>query len=240
MEGKAREEAIRAYKLGWSLIPLKEDSKLPNLPKGHEFLHRKPTPAEYRAFKFQNYGIVTGPVSGICVLDIDSPDGLATLAQNDWFVVFDIETPRVKTPRGTHIYFKYDERIGTSASKLGPGLDVRSKGGYVVGPGCSVSGIQYVWDDVFDGDTELADPPSWMWQSEARAELNGDYWKMPEKVREGGRNNKLTSLAGALVLRDIPFPVMAETMKHINQIWFEPPLSDEEVYTIAASIERKR
>jgi hypothetical protein len=134
-----RDEMVKAFKLGWSLIPLKENSKLPNLPKGHEFLTRKPTVEEYKKFKWGNYGIVTGPVSDICVLDIDGDKGHKTLAELEIKPNM-IETPQVLTPKGRHIYFRFNPAVMTGVGVLGKGIDIRSTGGYVVGPGSVVEG----------------------------------------------------------------------------------------------------
>jgi hypothetical protein len=80
-------------------------------------------------------GIPTGSVSGLTVLDVDrkgSVDGFATLQEHGWTIPED--AIEVQTPSGgSHFYFRYtDER--NSASALGPGLDIRGEGGYVIAP----------------------------------------------------------------------------------------------------------
>ena len=86
-----------------------------------------------------NVAIVTGAGSGIVVLDIDPPHGgdesLAAL-EAEWGRL--PETVEVVTGSGgRHIYFKHPGvgiAVPNSAGKLGPGLDVRGDGGYVLIP----------------------------------------------------------------------------------------------------------
>lgn len=243
MDEYMRNEMIAAYKRNWSLIPLHKNDKKAKLPKGNDFLHRKATKEEYKSFKFGNYGVVCGKISGITVLDVDvDKGGYETLERNDVSFTVNIETPHVHTPGGMHIYFAYDPNIRTGANVIGPGVDVRNDGSYVVGAGSVINDKHYVWDDVYHREIPLSIAPDWMRMPTTAGETYKDdrAWKMPEKVSEGGRNNKLTSLAGALVLREIPYPVMVQTMLHINKIWFEPPLPQSEVLSIAESIERRR
>lgn len=71
------------------------------------------------------WGIVTGQMSAIVVVDIDRPE-LKT--------IFDTEglSPHIKTPRGGfHYWFRYpDTPIKTMAGIL-PGIDIRADGGFV-------------------------------------------------------------------------------------------------------------
>ncbi len=44
-------------------------------------------------------------------------------------------TPRCETGSGMHYYFKHPGgEVRNSAGRLGPGLDIRADGGYVVAP----------------------------------------------------------------------------------------------------------
>ena len=80
-------------------------------------------------------GLPTGEANGITVLDIDKKngvDGFASLA----VLGIDLDVlacPKVRTPSGgLHAYFRYTPDLRNSAGKLGPGLDVRNDGGYVI------------------------------------------------------------------------------------------------------------
>jgi hypothetical protein len=57
-----------------------------------------------------------------------------------------LETFMVQTPSGgMHLYYRppEDKPLGNTAGKLAPGIDTRSSGGYVVGPGSATSAGLY-------------------------------------------------------------------------------------------------
>jgi putative DNA primase/helicase len=98
-----------------------------------------------------NIGIATGREAGIFVLDVDEKSGgPASLAELEAR-----HGPLPATLRSTtggggfHLYFRYpaDGRIPNSTSRVGPGLDVRGDGGYVVAPpSLHKSGRRYQWE----------------------------------------------------------------------------------------------
>jgi len=73
-------------------------------------------------------------------------------------------TVRTVTGKGRHIYFKAVDGLRNSASRLGPGLDTRGDGGYVLlPPSGHVSGRAYRWDPAGDPDEHaVADAPAWL------------------------------------------------------------------------------
>jgi hypothetical protein len=91
-----------------------------------------------------NIGIRTGRVSDLAVLDVDGMEGERSLIElehelpDTWVVI---------TGRGAHFWFRMPEwELRNSASKLGPGLDVRAEGGYVIGPpSVHSSGAEYAF-----------------------------------------------------------------------------------------------
>jgi hypothetical protein len=99
----------------------------------------------WRKWPDANIGIATGSVSGIIVLDIDGPEGHASLAKLIARCGLLDRTPIVKTARGWHLYFKAPADVAIPCS-TGNGLDVRGDGGYVVAPpSVHVSGHVYEW-----------------------------------------------------------------------------------------------
>lgn len=70
-------------------------------------------------------------------------------------------TLTVRTPSGGHhLYYVLPndaEDVPSSAGRLGPGVDVRSSGGYVVGPGSTIDGASY---RVVDRRAEERAPPA--------------------------------------------------------------------------------
>ncbi len=113
--------------------------------------------AWWAAHPFANIGLPAG--RGLDVLDPDGPIGEATLAAlvaKRWPLP---ETCTVETSPGhRHIYF-LSAGWPNTASKLGPKLDTRGLGGYVVlPPSVHPSGSIYRWTNV----SEPAAAPAWL------------------------------------------------------------------------------
>ncbi|MFJ8211860.1 bifunctional DNA primase/polymerase [Streptomyces sp. NPDC096033] len=94
-----------------------------------------------------NVGIATGP-AGLVVVDLDRPKPNSRADAPDGAANFEAlceragqavpTTYRVRTPScGQHLYFTAPPglRLGNTAGKLGPLIDTRAHGGYVVAPG---------------------------------------------------------------------------------------------------------
>lgn len=79
-----------------------------------------------------NVGIATG-LGGLYVIDLDGDDGARSWQQLE-AEHGDTPTRAVTTGRGRHLWYLTDEELPNSASKLGPGIDTRGTGGYVVAP----------------------------------------------------------------------------------------------------------
>jgi hypothetical protein len=110
-------------------------------------------------------GLPTGRVSGLWVLDVDvkrpEANGFDTLDDLGHSIL--PESPMVHTQSdGLHVYFDAGEReLKCSAGLLGPGLDVRGDGGYVILPS---PGSGYRWDPQWNfGTVPLAPAPDWLW-----------------------------------------------------------------------------
>lgn len=114
-------------------------------------------------------GMPTGPLSECIVLDSDvnkekGLDGEASLRALEAANGPLPRTYESRTPRGgRHRFFAYPgERVPSTASKLGPALDVRGDGGYVIlPPSRRPDGTSYEWVD--DGqERTLAEAPAWL------------------------------------------------------------------------------
>ncbi|MGI6137663.1 MAG: bifunctional DNA primase/polymerase [Candidatus Hydrogenedentales bacterium] len=77
-----------------------------------------------------NYGIQTGRMSGLDVLDIDAPENFSALVKG-----LKAYTPYTKTGRGYHFWFNHHPRVNKNKAAVVPGIDIRTTGGYVVAPG---------------------------------------------------------------------------------------------------------
>lgn len=113
-----------------------------------------------------NIGISTGP-AGLLVVDLDLKGDVNGFVS--WCDLLDardaapVFTYTVTTPSGgLHFYYSLEPgwMIGNSASKLGPGIDVRAQGGYVVAPPSETAAGLYEVDDGFA--SEVAPAPLWL------------------------------------------------------------------------------
>lgn len=241
MSEEILQEARNAYARGWAPIPLKRGEKAPDLPTGHGLLNRKATPEELRSFSWEGLGIVTGELSGIVVLDVDDDaGGTDTLVERGWdkFVA-----PYVMTPGGYHFYFQYNERLDkTLIGTVGPGLDLKSNGGYVVAPPSThPSGRKYEWV-ITPEELPLPEAPYWMFEDgQDSRNLTRDAGPENERIfddliSEGNRNDTMARLAGILHWDRLPVSWCATALLAINDEHFDPPLPEEEVLRVAQNI----
>jgi hypothetical protein len=159
--GPALELAAR----GFAVFPLAPRSKVP-LAGTRGSLDATRDPARivrmWQREPSGNIGLATGAASGIWVLDVDDRhDGAATMRG----LVAELgplpPTLRVRTGSGWHLYFRLDGAlVPQGANVLGPGVDTRSTGGYVVAPpSLHPSGATYRWLTEIE---PAACPPPWL------------------------------------------------------------------------------
>jgi Bifunctional DNA primase/polymerase, N-terminal/AAA domain len=140
--------ALRYIDSGWRVFPVVANTKLPATP--HGCLDASTDPAQIREWfgngRRYNLAIATG--NGLTVADVDvkrGVDGFATLAT--------LNLPDTRTARtpsgGQHRYYTVSEAVPNSAGALGPGIDIRGDGGYVVAPPSVIDGTAYIWEDDF-------------------------------------------------------------------------------------------
>ncbi|MFZ7126961.1 MAG: bifunctional DNA primase/polymerase [Desulfobacterales bacterium] len=137
--------AARYLEMGFSIIPVGHDKK-PRLAWA-PYQETAPTPEAVRKwwkdFPGANIGIVTGPVSGLLVVDADSQEAVEKIES---YLPETYTTPIASTPRGgRHYYFRHADGFPNRAN-LFPGCDIRTQGGYVVAPpGSNGNGGFYAW-----------------------------------------------------------------------------------------------
>ena len=123
-------------KLNFSIIPIKDD-KTPFIkwtPFQNEIARDCQIKWWWEEWPDANVGIVTGKISNIVVVDIDSIEGFR--AVNKYLYLYDNTTmPKVRTPSGgTHVYYKYPFNGIRNNSRIIPDCDLRADGGYVLAP----------------------------------------------------------------------------------------------------------
>src|SRR5215217_5420709 len=169
---------------GWCPIPIKKRSKQTTLGQLAPYLNRRATKEELAAWTWPGVGIVTGPVSGVLVLDVDGPEGEEELRQHGHPV-----TPMVRTASGgLHLYFRHPEQLVRTGIRVAPGLDVKAAGGYVVAPpSLGPNGRAYEWI-ISPEEAELTDPPEWLMSLLERKRPKGPAPKVGERIPSGQRN----------------------------------------------------
>jgi putative DNA primase/helicase len=234
----------------FSIIPINYMDKKPTII-WKEYQTRKPTNGELKEWfgnpsQPKNIAIVTGKISKLVVLDVDSEEAFRKIKEQ-----FEIpKTLITTTGKGYHLYFCYDYQENLS-NKTGimPSVDIRAEGGYVVAPpSIHQTGRQYE----FMENWQIAKLPDWLFKL-AKDKPEGlpqpNNFKNLENtnvdnlpiIPEGERNDELTKYAGYFLGRNCNYEEALKKLQAINQAKCQPPLSEKEVETIVKSIyERER
>ncbi|WP_339128806.1 phage/plasmid primase, P4 family [Streptomyces sp. f51] len=134
--------ALTYARMGWSVFPLRPLTKVPATPNGFKDASTDPRviTAWWTDTPTANIGIATG-ISGLFVIDVDTKNGkkgAETLAQ---LVAEHGDLPDTYTVQtwsgGRHYFFempqsRLNNSTGTEKAGLGPDIDTRGDGGYVV------------------------------------------------------------------------------------------------------------
>ena len=164
MEGQIMflETALEYKERGFSIIPIIEGTKKP-LVKWEMYQKQRATKEQiiewWTKTPNANIGIVTGEISDLFVIDIDTEEGFKNL---EGIIPDALVLPTVQTPRGgQHLYFSYPVGSGVTigVNKI-PGTDFRGNGGFVVAPpSVNGTGKPYSWLIPL-GDAQLMPPPA--------------------------------------------------------------------------------
>ncbi len=157
-------DAALAYaKRGWPVIPCNRN-KTPRTKNGFKDATRDCVTIRkmWKLDPDASIGIPTGAGVGFFVLDVDHPEGPATLAALEKkYGPLPVTWEQKTGGGGRHLFFRVPENvtIRNSAGKLGPNLDIRGEGGYVIlAPSLHPSGARYR----FINQLPIADPPPWL------------------------------------------------------------------------------
>lgn len=228
--------ALAYARRGWAVFPLNGKRPFPDT-HGHRdaTTDRATIRRWWREWPDANVGIACSSVHGPIVLDIDGPEG--------WATVNELELPptREATSRRAHRrHFYFDPPTsGIEVKrhiKVRPEFDVLGDGGYVVAPPSvhPATGRRYKWLNEY----QLAPLP------DSVVKLLGPIKRgpappLPDVFEEGKRDELLTSLAGSMRRRNASPDAMLAALREENATRCNPPLPDRQLRKIVKSIAKK-
>lgn len=246
--------------MGWSVFPIKPHQKKPPLIKKWQL---GATKEDYKIRKWwknwpdANIAVATGKISGFVALDIDIDryGDWALKSLSERYKELPITITSATGSGGRHILFEYPkEDIHNSSHKIGPGLDIRGDGGYIIlPPSHHPNGTYYEWIIApWTSTIEMAHLPEWMAMLLKEEKIiddggehsedfvpppadNGQFWikRALEKAESGIPRNE-TGMWLACQLRDDGFPIQEAydfMMEYVDQV----PKRDHP-YTISEAI----
>lgn len=248
--------AIQYLRAGWSVIPLRPGSKKPAV-EWQPYIQEKATEQQveewWRSDPRRNIGLVCGPISGVCVVDVDQADPAPIYREAPCDLI-------QRTPKGWHLVYKHPGHHVLTRAGVLPGVDVRGDGGYIVAAPSVVEGKEYKWvRNEAEGLDCLTPPPPFVHGSpDPRERSHGpdptvvgtspaspERWvaEMFEGAKVGMRNQNAARLAGYLASKEIPPDIAKNILRNWNKTRNDDPESmpDREIdRTIQSVYERHK
>lgn len=129
---------------GFSVVPVKPNSKEPSISwKFYQTQYMDSNLINRFFHDSSNLAVVTGRTSNLTVIDVDDLDKF-----NDFYEFDKLMAQAgvvVKSPKGWHLWFKYDPKI-ESKQHQSYGFDVKSDGGLIIAPPSRVNGHAYFFE----------------------------------------------------------------------------------------------
>jgi len=225
--------AFQLHTMGYSVIPsgAGENGKHP-LVSWAQYQEQAPDDDDLDAWEAelhpQLWGIVTN--EDVAVIDANGTDTRSELET-------ELGNPHVITPRGGgHWYINTTGHPFPTKTGVLQGIDVRGEGGFVNISGRSALG-EYKILTLPSPDTLIP------WEKVPERLLSALTSRKPltgsgEFIREGNRNERLTSVAGSLRNQGLDQPAIEASLLIINDKRCQPPLPENEIKKIATSISR--
>lgn len=138
---------------GFFVFPLKPKQKTPAFEGWQQLATRDAaTIREWWSRRDYNVGIFTtrfGNGKALLVIDVDvkgEHNGEETLLRLELEgQAFPPTREQITPTGGRHLIYVVNEPVKQGAHVLGPGIDIRSRGGYIVGPGSVTKKGEYRW-----------------------------------------------------------------------------------------------
>lgn len=220
--------ALLYAKRGWHVFPLKPGTKQPHPKLAPHGLKDATTDADvirgwWKKSPTANVGIATGRASGLVVIDLDTGADPSSLHLPI--------TRKVKTPSGgAHLYFAHPGAdVRNSAGRLGPKIDVRGDGGYVVAPPSVFAARQYKL-------VKKATLARWPTTLVPSVDTPSAATPGAGSLTPGSRHEALVSLAGRLRRDGLAAEDIEPVLQAFNSAACDPPKPKSEVRRLARDI----
>lgn len=225
------EGALYCLERGFKVFPVNKNSKTPAV-KDWQYWAKTTTAKTVKKLGTQyNWGVCCS-LSNLLILDIDPKNN-----GHKTFEALSLALPptlKIKTPSGGHhLYFKGQGKTGVNV--LGRGVDVRSKGGYVVAPGSSINGARYEIESHIDTIPAIPEVIVPLLKKREKILAKSDNELL---IEEGERNHKLTALAGMLRSYGLGQESILASLVSINENHLDSPVDISELELISQSISR--
>ena len=233
-------ELINEYlNSGWSILPVKPDEKRPYMTNWLQYNKTRATRNQvenwFKNLSGAGVGVVTGKISNIIVLDIES------------YCKTPIEEILKKYPTklisrsgsgGYHLFYQFPTGVSKVSNrvKIFDGADLRADGGFIVLPPTRhPSGGVYQWiEKGIPGAFPLA-----LLELESKPTIQNEGWitEALRGVSEGGRNDACARLAGYFFKKGMTSDIVEALLLDWNEKC-DPPMPLKELRTTLKSIER--
>ena len=233
-------EQIREYvNSGWSILPVKPEEKRPYMTNWLQYTHTRASMDMvenwFRSLSGAGVGAVTGKISNIVVLDVES--WCKTPIEE---IIKKYPTQRIARSGsgGWHLYYQYPTGIPKVSNRVGlfEGADLRADGGFIVLPPTThPNGKKYEWVE----RGLLGAFPTAFLELESRPTVQNEGWitEALRGVSEGGRNDTCARLAGYFFKKGMATDIVEALLTDWNER-NDPPMTLRELRTTLRSIER--
>lgn len=225
---------------GWSILPVKPEEKRPYMTNWLQYTHTKASNSMvenwFRSLTGAGVGAVTGKVSNMVVLDVES---WCKIPLDELLKKYPTQLVARSGSGGYHLYFQYPQGVNRISNRVGifDGADLRADGGFIVlPPTVHQNGNKYEWVKkgplgvfpmgLLDLQSNGVKPQNEGWITEA---LRG--------VSQGGRNDTCARLAGYFFKKGLNYDIVEAILMEWNER-NDPPMPVREVRTTLKSIER--
>lgn len=224
---------------GWSILPVKPEEKRPYMTNWLQYTKTR-APIKTVENWFNNLsgagvGVVTGKISNIIVLDVESwcKTPLEKLLKK-----FPTQMISKSGSGGYHLFYQYPVGRNKISNRVGifDGADLRADGGFIVlPPTVHPNGMQYEWvQRGIPGAFPLA-----LLELESKPSIQNEGWitEALRGVSEGGRNDTCARLAGYFFKKGMTADIVEALLLDWNEK-NDPPMPLKELRTTIKSIER--